>query len=300
VSVAFLFPGQGAEAPLMGGPALLRSERVRGWLAAASTIVGVDVAEAIERGIPELRRTEVAQPALTAVCLGLYAALAERGVRPDVVAGHSLGEVAAFAAAGACSLEAAVTLAAKRGRLMAEAAATTPGGMLALKVATEHDVRAALAVGGGVGRIELAAENGPDEWVLTGDKPALMAVAACFPAVLLPVAGPWHSRAMAGAEARFRRTLARLRLRPPRCALVVNRDGGLVSADADLVDLLAGQLTRPIGWVRAMATLTALGTRTWVIVGPGRTLRGLVRKNAGPAARVVIVQDEGDLEALAA
>lgn len=299
MSTAFLFPGQGAETPLMGG-ALLHSWRVRRWLATASAAVGLDVAHVIERGLPELRCTDVAQPALTAVCLAIYEAITERGVRPDVIAGHSLGEVAALAAAGVWSSETAVQLAAERGRLMAAAAAAAPGGMLALKAKSPHEVRAAIAIGASAGRIEVAAENATDEWVLTGDKPALMAVAARFPAVLLPVAGPWHSAGMASAEASFRQTLARVKLCPPRCRLVMNRDGQLVKDGAALVDLLAGQLTRPIAWVTAMETLTALGTRTWIVVGPGRALRGLVRKHVGPEARVLLIQDERDVEALAA
>lgn len=300
MSVTFLFPGQGAEAPQMGGVGLLRSRRVREWLARASGIVGIDIRQAIEQGLPTLQRTEVAQPALTAVGLALHEGLLARGLRPACVAGHSVGEVAAFAAAGVCTPEAAVELAAERGRLMAAAANANPGGMLALKVGSAVEVREALAVGSSVGWIELAAKNSPSEWVLTGNKSALAAVGARFPSVPLPVAGPWHSRAMREAEEGFRRVLARVHLALPRCGLVVNRDGKVASRGVNLADLLAGQLTRPIAWAEAMTTLEALGTRTWVIVGRGRALRGLVRQNIGVETRVVLVQDEYDLEAVAA
>jgi [acyl-carrier-protein] S-malonyltransferase len=284
----------------MGGAALLRSARVGDWLARASAIVGIDVRDAIEQGLPVLRRTEVAQPALTAVGLGLYEALIERGARPAFVAGHSVGEMAAFAAAGVFPPETAVELAAERGRLMAAAAEANPGGMLALKVESPDEVPAALAVGARQGWIEVGAENGPTEWVLTGDKAALAAVAARFTAVPLPVVGPWHSRGMREAEQGFRRLLARTPLHPPRCGLIANRDGRLVGDDADLADLLAGQLTRPIAWAATIATLVRLRTRTWVVLGPGRGLRGLVRKNAGLDAHVTVVQLETDLKEVAA
>ena len=284
----------------MGGVALLRSPRVREWLAQASAIVGIDIHDAIDQGRPTLRRTEVAQAALTVVGLGLYEALAERGVRPAFVAGHSVGELASFAAAGVFTPEVAVTLAAQRGRLMAAAAVTNPGGMLALKVDSEDDVAAALAVGERVGPIQLAAENAPGEWVLTGDRHALAAVAARFPAVPLPVVGPWHSRAMVEAEQAFRQLLTRTELHAPRCGLIANRDGKPVTVGADLVDVLAGQLTRPIAWAATMATLKALGARTWLVLGPGRALRGLVRKNVGLDAHVRLVQEDTDLKEVAA
>jgi [acyl-carrier-protein] S-malonyltransferase len=300
MSIAFLFPGQGSEAPLMGGRALLRSPRVSDWLARASAIVGIDVRDTIERGLPALRRTEVVQPALTAVSLGLQEALAERGLRPSFVAGHSVGEMAAFATAGVCSPEMAVTLAAERGRLMQAAADANPGGMLALKVDSRDEVDAALAYGQEFGSVELGAANGPGEWVLTGDKAALTAVAARFKSVALPVVGPWHSRGMAEAEHGFRRVLSRTMLRAPSTGLVTNRDGALVADEADVVDLLAGQLTRPVAWSACMATLASLGASKWVIVGPGRALRGLVRKNVGADADVVMAQDWNDLEVVAA
>jgi [acyl-carrier-protein] S-malonyltransferase len=284
----------------MGGRTLLRSARVQRWLARASAVVGTDVAEAIERGLPALRRTEVIQPAITAVCLGLHEALLDHGVRPAFVAGHSLGEVAAFAAARVYDPEVAVELAAERGCVMAAAARGGRGGMSAIHVTTEDEVRAALSLGARAGCIELAAENGPGEWVVAGDEAALAAVAAAFPVVPLPVAGPWHSAAMAAAEDAFRRRLAGVELRAPRCGLVANRDGRLVSREADLADLLAGQLTRRVVWSAVMRTLIALGTRTWVVLGPARGLRALVRRNVGRDARVLTVQRCEDVQGLAA
>jgi [acyl-carrier-protein] S-malonyltransferase len=300
MSLTFLFPGQGSETPGMGGPALLRSRRLQAWLARASAIVGMDVGQAIERGLPALRRTEVAQSALTAVGISLYESLAERDLRPDLVAGHSVGEIAAFAAAGIFAPELAVQLAAQRGRLMAAAAEAAPGGMLALKAASADDLREALTIGARAGRIDLAADNAPGEAVLAGNFSALAAVAARFDVMPLRVAGPWHSRAMADAEQTFRRLLDPMRFRPPRCGLVANRDGRLVGTDANLADLLGGQLTRPIAWAETMTTLVALGTHNWVILGPGRALAGLVRRNVGPNARITVVRNEHDLASVAA
>jgi len=282
VKTAFLFPGQGSEAPGMGGAAL-GSPLARRLLARASAAVGVDVGEAIVRGTPALARTEVSQPGLVAVCLALCEDLQRDGVTPDVVAGHSVGELAAFCVAGYFTPEEAVDAAIERGRFMARAAKEHPGGMVALR--READARAAIAASAGA--LELAAHNAPEEWVVTGERAALAAVGERYGGVRLPVAGPWHSRAMASAEAPWRAWLDAVPARAPRCAVVANAHGAFVG-DERPVELLVGQLTRPVQWAATLATLTAAGVSDFRAIGPGRVLRGLVRANLGTRASVRI------------
>jgi [acyl-carrier-protein] S-malonyltransferase len=282
VKQAFLFPGQGSEGPGMGGALLERPGPVRELLGRASHALGLDLAAAIARGSPALTRTDVSQPALTAVCIGIAQELAATGIHPEAVCGHSVGELAAFCVAGCLDPEEAVDCAVERGKLMAEAARRAPGGMAAVRV-REDDLPAVLAAGA----VELAAHNAPEEWVVSGGRAALAAVAARFPAVPLSVSGPWHSRAMAEAEARFRERLRIVRWRRPRIALVANATGDCVT-DEELADLLAGQLTRPVRWATALRTLLQGGISSWRVVGPGRILRGLCRANLGPAARIIV------------
>lgn len=293
MSEVFLFPGQGSEGPAMGGEALRHRGPVRALVDRASDALGLDLASVLTRGDPRLARTEVGQPALVAVSLGLALEAEARGVHPAAVAGHSVGEVAAFAFAGCLEPEEAIDCAVERARLMAAAARQRPGTMAALLVPSELEVQAALELGARAGNVELAAHNGPCEWVLTGDRAALGSIAASFPTVSLPVSGPWHSRAMAEAALAWRETLRRLEWRRPRLPLVANATGRVVADEADPVELLVGQLTGPVRWAETMTTLTAFATK-WRVCGPGRVLRGLLRANLGEAAPVLLEDGSGE------
>ncbi len=296
MSGVFLFPGQGAESPGMGGASLRRPGPVRGLLERASAALRVDLVAIITRGDPALARTEVGQPALIAVSLGLALEQQAAGLIPTAVAGHSVGEIAAFCLAGCLAPEVAVDCVIERARLMAQAARQVQGGMAAVRVDSEAAANDAIALGLTAGKVELAAHNGPEEWVLTGDRRALAAIAVRFPTVPLPVSGPWHSQAMAEAGAQWRTTLEAAGLRPPRLPVVANADGGFVRPGADLVQLLAGQLTQPVRWAESLATLARAGATRWHVFGPGRVLRGLCRANLSTACAVQLHDGATDEE----
>jgi [acyl-carrier-protein] S-malonyltransferase len=268
VSDVFLFPGQGAEQPGMGGDALKRPGPVRTLLDRASRSLDVELAEIVERGTPQLARPEIGQPALLAIEIGLAL---ESGVQPALVAGHSAGELAAFCLAGCLEPEETIDLVVARARFQAEAAAQAKGTMVAVRAASEAELPP----------YELAAHNSPDEWVLTGERSALAPLGT-----VLPVGGPWHSRAMAPAADRWRPVLARAQWKPPRAKLIVNATGSELAGDP--VEALAGQLTRPVRWAESMQTLKALGGSRWHVFGPGRVMRGLCRANLGHDANVVM------------
>jgi [acyl-carrier-protein] S-malonyltransferase len=210
------------------------------------------------------------------------------------VAGHSVGELAALAAAGALSTEEAIGVAAVRGRLMAREAACHPGGMLALLKATGDIADAGIAVGARHGVVALAAVNAPDQWVLSGEIPALQAVASQFSGHRLPVAGAWHSNLMVGALPELLHEFRALPVRPLAAAFIANRTGRPTDESEDLAEILAGQLVRPVQWAASLATLERLEVTDVVLVGPGRILRSLVRKNLG--TRVHVHLTDGDLE----
>lgn len=289
---AFLFPGQGAKRVDAALRAAVRGARGRARCELAARAAGVDL-EGVLRRPSLLDRTEIYQPIVTAIGLAAAEALGEVGVAPEVVLGHSLGEVAAWSAAGAISTEDAIELAALRGRLMAREAAAHPGGMVALGTDDEAVIEAALVVGRRSGALGLAARNAPDETVLTGDEAAVRAVLAFAPdlATRVPTAGAWHGPAMAGAVAEWGSAVARVTRAEPRCAFVANRTGDVVAA-GDIPDCVAGQLVRPVLWARSLATV---GPRSDVVVilGPGAVLRSLwhrhvragtpVRETAGGA-----------------
>lgn len=273
-----------------------RSERGLALLERAGRAAGVDARRVLERGGEAFARTEVMQPLLVAVCLITAEALRAAGHGPDLVAGHSIGELAAWSAAGCVAPEVTIELAALRGRLMAREAARCPGGMLALVGCDEAAALRALEHGRSHGAAAIAANNAPDEWVLTGDHAALTAIAAAVPSVRLPVAGPWHSRAMEGAVEELRLAMEEVKRSPPRARLIVNRTGLFAPREDLYPALLAGQLTHPIAWAQTLATLIEAGVTDIVTVGPGKVLRGLIRKNVGSAARVHTTEGAGDLD----
>jgi [acyl-carrier-protein] S-malonyltransferase len=294
VRAALLFPGQGARGLLPALDFAATSAAGRALLDRAAAAVGLTRAEIAAQGGRALERTAALQPVLTAVALAAYDRLASAGVSAAVVAGHSLGEIAAWSAAGCVAPEGAVDAAALRGRLMEREAARRPGGLLALLDGAALDE--ALALGRKQGEIEVAAFNAPDEIVLAGDLAALSAVAAALPSRRLPVAGAWHGPSMRGAVEELREALRALPRRPARTPLVSNRDGARVTSEEALPDLLAEQIARPVRWAEALATLAAPPPPTFVTVGPGAVLRGLVRKAPGLArAQVLGTEDEADL-----
>jgi len=281
MTTAFLFAGQGVDPPWIARD-LLDRPAARPLVAAAAETTGVDVGKLLARGGRELADTAILQPALVAACLCAAAELAAAGVAPAAVCGHSLGELAAWAAGGRVAAVDAIAAAAVRGRLMAREAARHPGGMVAVRGGAAELARA-LAAGRARGSLVLAAENAPDEHVVSGTEPALAAALAAVPATRLPVAGAWHSPAMAGAVDELAAALAAVPARTPRALLVCNRTGAL-AAPGDLPALLAGQLVHPVRWVATLRSLRALGVTRYIVVGPGKLLRSLVRRTLGDVA----------------
>jgi [acyl-carrier-protein] S-malonyltransferase len=293
VKVALLFPGQASRNLLAALEDAARDPAGLALLDRAAAAAGVPRERLFERGGRALDRTEILQPALTAIALHAARSLALDGVTPLAVAGHSLGELAAWSIAGGISAEDAVDLAALRGRLMAREAERFPGGLLALLDGSDAAVHRALAAGLPHGSLAVAAWNAPDEVVLTGAAAALAAAAFAVPARPLAVAGAWHSPAMAAAVSELRAALHAAPRHPLVCPLIANRDG--LSAPEDRIpDLLAEQLTHPIQWTRTLATLTNLGVTDLVTAGPGAVLRGLARKCLGASTRVHGTEDAAD------
>lgn len=298
MSTAFLFPGQGTDIAPVLAEWSAGSAAARARLSEAAAMLDTDLDSLLARGGVALQTTAVGQPMLTALNLAIEAELRGQGTTADCVAGHSLGEMAAWAASGSIDPRTAVELAVLRGRVMAEAAAAGRGGMLALLDADAAAVDEALDLGSSYGIVELAAHNAPDEWVLTGEIAALDAVARKFASRRLVVDGAWHSRLMAGAEAEFARALSDCPVGPARVPFYCNATGEVVDDPRALAGVLAGQLTRPIRFVGCIRSMHRDGTDQFVVCGPGKTLRTMVRKILGAAVPVRVIASPADLEAL--
>lgn len=279
----------------MGLDLIARCAHGRRLLQCASDASGLDLARLLKRGGPAIGRTEVLQPLLTAVCLTAVHLLREAGARFALVAGHSLGELGAWSAAGCVADRDAIELAALRGRLMARQARRFPGAMIAVFPRDRALLDDIVQKSGVHGSIAVAAHNAPDEWVLSGDPAAVRFAATAVRSSPLPVAGAWHSPAMQGAVDEFREALYAVRRGTACSRFVCNRTGLPIEREDEIPDLLAGQLVRPVYWVRVLRTLVEQGVTDLVVAGPGRILRGLIRKNLG---REVVVHDTDRLDDL--
>jgi [acyl-carrier-protein] S-malonyltransferase len=247
----------------------------------ASEVLGYDLAEACFSGpIERLSETQVTQPAIVATSLACLYGLHDAGIRPDYVVGHSVGEYAALAASGALDVETAVKLVGERGRAMAEAAAASPGAMAAIIGLEDATVERLCAEIEGVWP---ANYNCPGQLVVSGTEAgvaALMAAAEAAGArrvVRLRVSGGFHSPLTAMAARHLRPVLAAARIVEPVTPFLSTVTCRVESAKR-VVPILVRQLTAPVRFTQAVETLRNNGVKTFVEVGAGNVLSGLVRR----------------------
>jgi len=235
----------------------------------------------------ELNRTEHVQPCVMTVCWAAYEIWRESyGMEQvRVMAGHSLGEFTALAAARAVTWETALLLVKERGRIMAEASRTQPGGMLAIVGLDEERIESIRARASRLGRLYLANRNADVQFVLSGELPAVeeaqrLAVAAQARRVLiLTVPLPAHSPLMEAAGSAFRAVLERLQIDTPQFPILANATGQAIASLNELRQELANHLLRPVDWARTMVSLRAMQIGTVVELGPGRVLASLAARH---------------------
>ena len=293
--LAVLSPGQGSQQPGMIEPWLDlpgAAESLARW----SELAEVDLVSAgTEWPAARIRDTAVAQPLLTATALlSAQALLGDQ--RPDLACGHSVGELAALAIAGALDPDEAVRLAGVRGRAMAAAALRVPTGMAAVLGGDAAAVHAAATALG----VELATVNVAGQVVLGGPVGALRELAASPPAGarvrLLDVAGAFHTTAMAPAREAFATALRGCTWSSPASRVVANADGAVLSESGEVATRLLEQLSCPVRFDLCLGALAAEGTSAVVELAPAGTLAALV-KRALPGVPVVALRTPDDLPA---
>jgi len=279
--IAFCFPGQGSVEPGMGRDIAEAVAEARSVYERASAAASLDLERLCFHGdASELLDTAVQQPALVATSLAVLAAIRARGIEPDYVVGHSVGEFAAVAAAYAMTEEEAITLVRERGIAMAEAAARHPGSMAAI-LGLEDEVVETLCRK--ILGVWPANYNCPGQIVISGENDAvdecceLAQEAGARRAVKLKVSGAFHSPLVARAADRLRPAIDRVKFQEPVAPFMSTVTARIESAQR-MAPLLVDQLTAPVRFTQAASELVRVGVRTFVEVGPGNVLSGLVKR----------------------
>jgi [acyl-carrier-protein] S-malonyltransferase len=306
MALALVFPGQGSQKVGMGRGLHDARPESRAVFEEADAALGFALSRLCFEG-PEdqLQLTANTQPAILAASVAAARALAALGIRPDRVAGHSLGEYSALVTAGVLSLRDAVVAVRRRGQYMQEAVPVGEGAMAAILALDLPAIEQACREAAEGQVVSPANINSPGQVVIAGHAAAvdraseLCRKAGAKRAIRLPVSAPFHCALMMPAQERLAADLARLAFADAQVPVVNNVDARVVRAAADCRDGLVRQVSGTVRWQESVERLVADGVDTFVEVGPGTVLSGLVKK-IDRGVRVLSVEDPASLDATAA
>jgi [acyl-carrier-protein] S-malonyltransferase len=299
--LAFLFPGQASQYPGMGRELAANHPAARSVFDEADRALGFSVSDLCFNGSEEaLKLTANTQPAILTASVATYRVLAENGVQPAFVAGHSLGEFSALVAAGGLEFTDAVRLVRRRGEYMQSAVPQGVGAMAAILGLSPAQV-AGICRQAADGQVVAPANlNSPEQTVISGHAEAvkraveLASAGGAKRAVMLPVSAPFHSSLMKPAAERLEVDFRTTAFHPLRIPLVNNADAEITSSGDEARAGLIRQVTLPVRWEESVRELIDQGVNTFVEVGPGRVLTGLLRQ-IDRSIHVFNVEDEKSL-----
>ena len=301
--IAFVFPGQGSQSVGMGKALCEAYPDLRKVYDEASTVLGYDIAALCFNGPAEtLNLTEHTQPALLVSSVAALRALRPATIIPGAVAGHSLGEYTALLAAGGLSYLDAVRIVQKRGRYMSEAVPAGTGAVAALLGLAADMVKEACREASAVGVVQAANFNSPGQVVIAGEKAAveraieIAKTKGCKKAVPLPVSVPVHTPLMQRAADRLAADLASISWSDLRMPLINNAEAKPIVKAADIRPSLVRQLPSSVLWEDSVSAMATMGIKTFVEIGPGTVLTGLIRRIV-PDATTLNVNDPKSLDA---
>ena len=279
--IAFIFPGQGAQVCGMGQDFYEQTETGKKIFDKASGLLGFSMPELCFEKNDRLDITEYTQAAMVTAGIAMMRVLEEKGIKPDVAAGLSLGEYCALAAAGVMSDEDAICTVRQRGILMQEAVPVGEGAMAAILAL---DAAAIEAVTGAMEGVWIANYNCPGQIVISGKKAAVeeacekLKAAGAKRALLLNVSGPFHSGMLTVAGEKLAQVLADVEIYTPRIPYVANVNAQFVTTAEPVKDLLTRQVSSSVRWQQSVEAMINDGVDTFIEIGPGRTLAGFMKK----------------------
>src|ERR1700723_1799765 len=300
--LAFLFPGQASQYPGMGKSLAETFPESKAVFDEADAALGFSISKmCFEGSEEELKLTENTQPAILTVSVAAFRALEKRGIAPDLVAGHSLGEYSALVAAGALDLATAVRLVRGRGHYMQEAVPPGEGAMAAILGLSPSDVSEICKKAADGEVLSPANLNSPEQTVISGAAAAvkraveIASQSGAKRAVILPVSAPFHCALMMPAQKRLEVDLKATRFTALKFPLVTNVDAEAIITGDEARDALIRQVTSPVRWLDSIHEMIEAGVNVFVEVGPGRVLTGLLRQ-IDRGVRVFNVEDSASLK----
>lgn len=305
--IGFLFPGQGSQFVGMGQELIAASPLARKIYDQANQILGFSLSRVILEGPEEeLKKTDVAQPAILTATAAAWAVFQEkRQVDPAdcVAAGHSLGEYGALLAAGVIDFEQGLKFVRRRGELMQAAALAAGGGMAAVLGLDEPEVLALCQEADTAGGVQVANLNSPGQIVVSGSQTGLnqfvtLAKDRKIRVIPLPVSGPFHSRFMQPAADQLAGDFAQTNFKPARFPVISNVSAEPQTDPDAIREALVKQVTGSVRWEASMRRMQALGATRLFEIGPGKVLKGL-QKKIEPALKVISVFSPAEIETAA-
>ena len=279
--IAFIFPGQGAQACGMGQDFYEQTETGKRIFDKATELMGFSMPQLCFEENDRLDITEYTQAAMVTASIAMMRVLEENGIKPDVAAGLSLGEYCALAAAGVMSDEDAIRTVRQRGILMQEAVPVGEGAMAAILAL---DASAIEEVTGAMEGVWIANYNCPGQIVISGEKAAVeeacekLKAAGAKRAVMLNVSGPFHSGMLADAGEKLGEVLSQVELHEPQIPYVANVTAQYVKSAGEVKELLTRQVSSSVRWQQSVEAMIGDGVDTFIEIGPGKTLAGFMRK----------------------